>query len=260
MGGNTREAGRSTTSRVLSLFAAFSSVCPVLGLTELARASGLPMATAHRLAGELVQWGALERREDGRYQIGLRLWHTGALAPVHRDLRAVALPFMGDLYEATHENVEIAVRDGIRVLCIEKLSGRHSVENVSQVGSWLPAHSTAAGKVILALTGQDMVSAVVAAGLARFTPHTITYPETLAQTLRQVRENHIAFSLEEMTIGVAAVAAPVFGPTGDLVAALSVVVRATANVRALTAAVRTAAHGVTRQLSSVAVPPGENMR
>ncbi|HEY0804094.1 MAG TPA: helix-turn-helix domain-containing protein, partial [Pseudonocardiaceae bacterium] len=91
MGGNTREAGRSTASRVLALFSAFSSVCPVLALSELAKASGLPMATTHRLAGELVQWGALERRSDGRYQIGLRLWHTGTLAPAHRDLRSVAL-------------------------------------------------------------------------------------------------------------------------------------------------------------------------
>ena len=259
MGGNTREAGRSTASRVLSLFAAFSSVCPVLGLTELARASGLPMATAHRLAGELVAWGALERREDGRYQIGLRLWHTGALAPVHRDLRSVALPYMGDLYEATHENVEIGVRDGSRVLCVEKLSGRHSIENVTVVGGWLPAHATAIGKVILAFAGPDMVADVIANGLDRFTPHTITYPETLVHTLRQVRENHIAFSLEELAIGVAAVAAPVFGSDGDLVAALSVVVRATTNVRALTAAVRTAAFGVTRQLSSAGLPPGENM-
>lgn len=260
MGGNAREAGRSTASRVLSLLAAFSSVCPVLGLTELARASGLPMATTHRLAAELVAWGALERRADGRYQIGLRLWHTGALAPVHQDLRSVALPFMGDLYEATQENVQIAARDGGRVLCVDKIAGPHSVTNAARVGGWLPAHSTGVGKIILAFTGQEMLDEVVAAGLTRYTPHTITLPDVLADTLRQVRENHIAFSLEEMTIGVASVAAPVFGADGALVAAMALVVRATTNVRALTAAVRTAALGVTRQLTRQALPPGENMR
>jgi DNA-binding IclR family transcriptional regulator len=259
MGGNTREAGRSTASRVLALFGAFSSVSPVLGLTELAKASGLPMATTHRLAGELVQWGALERRADGRYQIGLRLWHTGALAPVHRDLRSVALPFMGDLYEATHENVQIAVRDGSRVLCVDKISGRHSVENQARVGGWLPAHSTGVGKVIMAFSGPDMYTDVVAEGLTRYTPHTITLPAVLADTLVQVRENHIAFSLEEMTIGVASVSAPIFGASGELVAALALVVRATTNVRALTAAVRTAAFGVTRQLSQTNLPPSGNV-
>jgi DNA-binding IclR family transcriptional regulator len=256
MGGNTREAGRTTASRVLALFAAFSSVDPVLGLSELAKASGLPVTTTHRLAGELVEWGALERRADGRYQIGLRLWHTGALAPAHRDLRSIALPFMGDLYEATHENVQIAVRDGSHVLCLDKISGRHSVDNVTRVAGWLPAHSTGVGKIILAFSGADLFADVLAAGLTRYTPHTITLPGVLAETLRQVRENHIAFSLEEMTIGAASVAAPIFGATGELVASLALVVRSTTNVRALTAAVRTAALGVTRQLARLNVPPG----
>jgi len=78
----------------------------------------------------------------------------------------------------------------------------------------------------------------------------------IAETVRQVRENHIAFSLEEMTIGAASVAAPIFGAAGEFVASLAVVVRSTTNVRALAAAVRTAALGVTRQLAQLHVPPG----
>jgi DNA-binding IclR family transcriptional regulator len=260
MGGNTREAGRTTASRVLALFAAFSSVDPVLGLTELAKASGLPIATTHRLAAELVEWGALERRADGRYQVGLRLWHTGALAPAHRDLRSAAQPFMGDLYEATHENVQLAVRDGSRVLCLDKISGRLSVDNVTKVAGWLPAHSTGVGKIILAFSGADLLADVLAAGLTRYTPHTITLPGVLVDALRQVRESQIAFSLEEMTIGAASVAAPVFGPDGELVASLALVVRSTTNVRGLAAAVRTAALGVTRQLAQSGVPPGGKVR
>jgi DNA-binding IclR family transcriptional regulator len=259
VGGNTREAGRSTASRVLALFSAFSSVCPVLALSELAKASGLPMATTHRLAGELVQWGALERRSDGRYQIGLRLWHTGTLAPAHRDLRSVALPFMGDLSEATHEFVHIWVREGSRALCLERIPGTHTEDYVAQVAGRVPAHATASGKVILAFADAGMFADVVRAGLTRYTPHTITLPSVLADTLEQVRETHVAYGLEELAIGVVAVAAPVFGAKGDLVAALSLVTRATTNIRALTAAVRTTALGVTRQLVQVDLPPGENM-
>ena len=59
-------------------------------------------------------WGALERDDDGRYRIGLRLWELGALAPRGLGLREAALPFMEDLYEVTHENVQLAVRDGRR--------------------------------------------------------------------------------------------------------------------------------------------------
>ncbi|RJQ90023.1 helix-turn-helix domain-containing protein [Amycolatopsis panacis] len=81
MGGNTREPSRSAADRLLSLLAAFSSARPTLTLSELAEAGALPVSTAHRLATVLTEWGALERRSDGRFQIGMRLWYVGALAP-----------------------------------------------------------------------------------------------------------------------------------------------------------------------------------
>jgi DNA-binding IclR family transcriptional regulator len=249
MGGNTRERGRTSANRLLSLLAAFTSADPVLTLTELARRSGLPVATAHRLAGELLDWGALERLSDGRFQIGLRLWHTGALAPLHRDLRSVALPFMEDLYEATHENVQLAVRDGKQVLYLDKISGSRSVETLTKVAGRLPLHSTGVGKVILAFSGPELFASIAADGLARCTPHTITLPGVLADTLEQVRENHAAYSLEEMTIGASSVAAPIFGSDGALIGSVALVVRSSTNVRALTPAVRTAALGITRRLS-----------
>ena len=82
-------------------------------------------AGGHRLARELADWGALERLPDGRYQIGMRLWHTGVLAPGHRDLHSLALPSMEDLYEATHEvMLPISSSDGV-----EPLVGRAWSEN-----------------------------------------------------------------------------------------------------------------------------------
>ncbi|MFI7152798.1 IclR family transcriptional regulator [Nonomuraea sp. NPDC050022] len=250
MGGNTRDTGRSTASRLLALLGAFSSVAPVLTLSELAERSGLPIATAHRLAGELLDWGALERTADGQLQIGLRLWHTGALAPRHRNLRSVALPFMEDLYEATHENVQLAVRDGIEAVFLDKISGRRSVGTLTTVAGRLPLHATGVGKIILAFSEPELLSTVVAQGLRRCTPHTIVLPRLLCTALRRVREHHVAFSLEEMTIGASSVAAPIFGPDGGLVASLALVVRSTTGVRTLSAAVRTAALGVTRNLDA----------
>ncbi|MGW4826362.1 IclR family transcriptional regulator [Amycolatopsis japonica] len=249
MGGNTREAGRSTADRLLSLLGAFTSKRPLLTLSELAEASRLPIATAHRLARELTDWGALERHADGRFQIGLKLWYVGALAPGHRDLRSVAMPFMEDLYEATHENVQLAVRDGKLALYLDKISGNQSVATVTQVAGHLPLHATGVGKIILAFSGPELFAAVAADGLRRCTPHTITLPGVLADTLAQVRESRIAFSLEEMTVGASSVAAPIFGADGKLLASLALVVRSSTNVRALAAAVHTAALGISRQLS-----------
>lgn len=250
MSGNAREAGRTTSSRLLSLLAAFSSPRPVLPLSELARLSGLPVATTHRLAAELVEWGALERLPDGRFQVGLRLWQVGALAPAQRDLRAVAVPFMENLYEATHENVQLAVRDGAEVLYLDKISGAASVDTITEVGGRAPLHATAAGKIILAFSEPELFAAVTANGLSRSTPYTITLPGVLARTLRKVQQTGVAYVLEERTFGASAVAAPVFGPDGTLVASLSVVVRSSKNVRALALAVRTAAFGVSRRLAN----------
>ncbi|MCA1655334.1 MAG: IclR family transcriptional regulator [Pseudonocardiaceae bacterium] len=250
MGGNARDVGRTTCSRILSLLAAFSSPNPVLTLSELSRNSGLPVATTHRLAAELVDWGALERLPDGRFQVGLRLWQVGALAPAHRDLRAVAVPFMEDLYEATHENVQLAVRDGEQVLFLDKISGASSVDIVTEVGGHAPLHATAVGKIILAFSGPELLAAVTAGGLTPCTKHTITLPGVLAEHLRTVRRARVAYALEERTLGACSVAAPVFGAGGTLTAALSVVVHSSRNLRDLVFAVRTAALGVSRQLAS----------
>lgn len=73
----------------------------------MARRSGLPLTTTHRLLAELTAWQALERRPDGCYVIGRRLWRLGLLAPVQHELRHVALPYLQDLYDATHENVNL---------------------------------------------------------------------------------------------------------------------------------------------------------
>ena len=93
MAGRGRDPGRSVTSRVLAVLAAFDDSHPRLRLSEVARRSGLPVSTVSRLLAELVAGEALARRPDGRYEVGRRLWQLGLLAPVNQELREVALPF-----------------------------------------------------------------------------------------------------------------------------------------------------------------------
>src|SRR3989449_4367990 len=101
--------GRSVTNKVLALLEAFTPEAPELTLSELARRAGVSVSTAHRRAAELVGWGALERGTDGRFHIGLRLWEVASLAPRGLGLREAAMPFLEDLYEVSHENVQLAV-------------------------------------------------------------------------------------------------------------------------------------------------------
>ena len=91
----------SVTARVLAVLAVFSAERPELNLTEISRRARLPLTTTHRIVAELAAWGALERSDEGRYRIGLRLWEVGLLAPRGLDLRELAMPFLEDVYEVT---------------------------------------------------------------------------------------------------------------------------------------------------------------
>jgi DNA-binding IclR family transcriptional regulator len=234
--------------RLLALLAAFDADHRELTLAALARRAGLPPATAHRLVGQLTSWGALEQSETGGYRIGLRLWEVACLAPRSSGLRRAALPFMEDLYETTHENVQLAVRDGLDTLYIELISGRSAVLVRTTVGSRWPLHATGVGLVLLAHAPAAVQEQVCAAPLARFTRHTIADPARLRATLAEVRRADAAVSDRQITDDAVSVAAPIRDASGCVVAALSLVVPATANAAPLIPAVRMAARGSSRAL------------
>jgi DNA-binding IclR family transcriptional regulator len=236
----------SVTSRALDLLGAFDPEHRVLTLSALSRRAGIPLATAHRLVGELQKWGALSRLPTGDYVIGRRLWDLGLLAPVQSGLRQSASPFLHDLYGATLATVHLAVRDGAEVLYIDRLSGHISVPVVSEIGSRLPMHATGVGKVLLAYAPEG-VRAEVLTHLTRVTAYTITQPARLLEQLRRVRTDGYATTGEEMSLGACSVAVPVRGAGGEVVAALGIVVPDLRRERArLVSALRVAAQGISR--------------
>ncbi|GAB2602920.1 hypothetical protein Aab01nite_85190 [Paractinoplanes abujensis] len=240
----------SVTSRALALLGAFDAEHRSLTLSELSRRSGLPLATAHRLVGELREWGALARLASGEYVIGRRLWDLGLLAPVQSGLRQAASPFLHDLYGATLATVHLAVRDGCEVLYVDRLAGHVSVPVVSKVGSRLPLHATGVGKVLLAYAPED-VRQEAFGRLVRVTPYTITQPARLAEQLRKVRADGYATTGEEMSPGACSVAVPVRGPADAVVAALGIVVPDLRREQArLVAALQVAARGIARTMAS----------
>ncbi|WP_448612803.1 IclR family transcriptional regulator [Modestobacter sp. URMC 112] len=220
-----------------------------LTLSEVARATGVPLSTAHRLIAELCAWGGLERDDDGRYRVGLRLWELGALAPRGLGLREAALPFMEDLYEVTHENVQLAVRDGVDVVFVERFASRDAVTVLTEVGGRFALPPTGVGLVLLAHAPVAVQEQVLAAPLHRYTPHTITDPLQLRRVLAEVRRSGVAVSDRQVTEDAVSVAAPI-SARGTVVAALSIVVRgdSPAAVRAMAPGVRAAARAISRSL------------
>jgi DNA-binding IclR family transcriptional regulator len=240
----------TVTARVLAVLDAFTAEEPELTLTALARRAGLPLSTAHRLVGELAAWGALERGDDGRYRVGLRLWEVGALAPRSLGLRESAMPFLEDLHEVTRQNVQLAVLDGTEVVYVERLSGRGAVHVITRVGSRLPLHATGVGLVLLAHAPPALQEQVLAGPLRRWTERTLTDPAELRRVLADVRRTGVAVSDGQIELVALSVAAPVRGPRGEVVAALSVVVpSAGSDPRAYVPVVRATARAISRALA-----------
>lgn len=244
--------GSSVSARLLAVLGTFDDGHRRLRLTEIARRAQLPVPTTYRLVRELAGWGALARRADGAYVVGRRIWDLGLLAPVQTGLREVASPFLHDLYGATLATVHLAIRDGDRVLYVDRLSGHTSVPVLSTIGSRLPMHATGVGKVLLAYAPEQVRLAVLA-DLRRVTPFTIVQPGRLRRDLARVRQQGYAQTFEEMTLGACSVAVPVRGPTDEVVAALGIVVAQLKRDRArLVAGLQVAAQGIRRSLRDTA--------
>ncbi|ARV84847.1 IclR family transcriptional regulator [Mycobacterium sp. 050128] len=224
MAGNTSIPAASVASRLLAIIGTYDDNHRSLTLTEIANRAQLAVSTVHRLLGELVAGGALERRDDGRYVIGRLLWEVGLLAPVQAGLREIAEPFLHDVYAATLATVHMAVRDGEDVLYLDRMSGRGSVPIVSRVGSRLPLYCTGVGKILLAHAPEDVRYRVLDS-LIRLTPYTITQPAVLTAQLDQIRRSDVATTVEEMSLGACSLAVPIRSdPEGVVVAAIGLVV------------------------------------
>jgi DNA-binding IclR family transcriptional regulator len=241
---------RTASAKLLAVLDAFDAEHRALTLSALARRAGLPVSTTHRLVGDLLAWGGLERSDDGLLRVGLHLWEVAALAPRTIGLREAAAPSMGDLYEATHENVQLAVRDGLEVVFVERVTGRHAVPVLTRVGLRFPMSATGVGLVLLAFAPREIQEEALSSPLERFTERTVVDPQRLRSMLADVRRRGIAVSDRQVTMDALSVAAPVRGPDGGVAAALSVVVQADgAQPRTLSPAVRTAAAAISRALA-----------
>ena len=150
MAGRGSDPGRSVTSRALGdprrVRRAAPAAHPVRDRRALGHAAD-HRAPAARPSSPLGRAGPARRRPVRDRPQALDL---GLLAPVQLELRQVAAPFLSDVHTAIRDTVHLAVRDGLRALYVERISGRESVPVVSQVGSRLPLHATGVGKVLLA--------------------------------------------------------------------------------------------------------------
>ena len=239
--------------RVVRILESFDTDGPSLTVTQIAGRAQLNLATASRLVEQLVRHGLLQRHEDRSVHIGLPLWELASRAAPTRDLREAALPVLQDLHAVVGHHAQLGVLDGTEVLFVERLSAPGAVVNYTRVAGRLPLQASSSGLVLLAHAPADLQERVIAGPLQAFTPHTVRDGRQLRRVLADVRSNGFALTAGHVHPAAAGVAVPVRGPSGAVVAALSVIVPNDPSARAAVPALRAGARAVARALGSA--PP-----
>jgi DNA-binding IclR family transcriptional regulator len=215
-----KSSDESYLRRVSSVLGAFRAEDDSVSTAELARRTGLPKSTVHRIAVALADESLLERH-GAEMRLGLRLFEIGLRVPRQRVLRDAALPYMSDLREATRQTIHLAVLEGNEVVYVEILGSPGGPVLPSRTGGRLPAHVTGVGKAILAFSPPEVTRAVLDGELARVSERSVVAPGLLAKELARVRREGVAYDKEESGHGIVCAAGPIFGRDGEVLGALS---------------------------------------
>jgi len=215
-------SGDSVIDRLVRVLATFDAEHTEQSPTDIARRAGLPASTGHRLVGDLVSSGLLERDDEGRARVGMRLWELATRGSLALGLRQAALPAMERVQAAVRQHTQLGVLDGDQVLFLERLSHPDAGANITRIAGRLPLHASSSGLVLLAFAPRPVVERVLAAPLERLAPDTLDDAGALRRKLAEVRRLGYAVapgSIETVSTGVAV---PI-RDRGAVVAALGVV-------------------------------------
>jgi DNA-binding IclR family transcriptional regulator len=193
-----------------------------LGVAELAGELGLPKATVHGILRTLQQVGFVEQdAESGKYQLGAALLHMGSSYLDGNELRTRALNWSDALAARSNESVRIGTLHDGQILVVHHVFRPDDSRQALEVGTLMPAHATAMGKILLA-SSDYAFEEVTNAGLPRFTEATVTDAEQLRAELDEIRGRGWAADVEELVLGEVSIAAPIGDRRGAVVGAIGI--------------------------------------
>ncbi|MGW3288952.1 IclR family transcriptional regulator [Streptomyces sp. NPDC001002] len=228
LGSSEKQGGRGSASAVQSVDRAVS-VLEILarhgeaGVTEIADELDVHKSTAFRLLGVLENRGLVAQAKDrGKYYLGAGVLRLAGAAAVRLDISQEGVPVCRELADELGETVNIAVLDDDAAVNIMQARGTASVTAQNWLGRRTPLHATSSGKVLLAHMSPTLREGLLARSLPRFTERTITGSSALRGELEAVVEQGYGITIEELELGLTAVAVPVRAHDGKVIAALSV--------------------------------------
>jgi DNA-binding IclR family transcriptional regulator len=218
MASTSNLTGTQAIDRATSLLIAIlNSQEPPL-LSELARQLDLPKSTTSRILGALERQGLIRRDRDGAYLGGDVLMRFASAQNQDSALIARMRPVLEALAKLTSESINLAVPGNNELKLIDQVDGQYLLGATNWVGRHVPYHASALGKVLLAYGAV----AIPNGSLQTRTSRTITSRTQLNAELEKVRKTGYAIINNELEEGLVAVAAPVYGHDGSVVAAISI--------------------------------------
>ncbi|MFI9584190.1 IclR family transcriptional regulator [Streptomyces sp. NPDC052236] len=193
------------------------------GVSEVAAEIDVHKSTAFRLLGALEARGLVEQAgERGKYRLGFGIVRLAGAVTGRIDVTQQARPVCERLAVEFGETVNIAVMQEQYAVNLHQVRGLGAVSAHNWVGHLTPLHATSSGKILLAhMPAQKRAALLSEAGLKKVTAHTLTSKTKLEKNLAETRERGYSWTMEELEIGLHAIAAPVRGRDGDVIAALS---------------------------------------
>lgn len=192
------------------------------GVTEIADGLGVHKSTAFRLVATLEAHRLVEQTGDrGKYRLGVGVLRLAGATSARLDVVQEARPVCRRLAAETGETVNVAVLSEGSALYLDQVAGSSALQPHNWVGQRIPLHATSNGKVLASGLDEDRLDALLGR-MPAYTEHTITRRAELRAELARVRGQGYALAVDELEVGLTAVAAPVRNAHGDVVASISV--------------------------------------
>ena len=194
-----------------------------IALSDLARTLGIPKPTAYRILTTLESRGYLGRNRNGYYRMTRKFFDTESGEPDDQILSRAAHPVIEKLVASSRETVNLGILDAGEVVVIGSVESPQTIRMTSKVGNRRHLHSTALGKVLLSgLPDREALRLIRIKRLPRLTPKTLVTRQAVMAEIRKVRDQGFAIDDEENELDGRCIGAPIIGPGGRVVAALSV--------------------------------------
>ncbi|AFU00055.1 IclR family transcriptional regulator [Nocardia brasiliensis] len=215
-----RTGGVQSIERAFGLLETMADEGGMMGLSQLATASGLPLPTIHRLVRTLVDLGYLRQEPSRQYVLGPKLIKLGESSAHMLSVRA--RPQLARLVDELGESANMAMLDGDQIVYVAQVPSRHSMRMFTEVGRRVLPHCTAVGKVLLAgMPAEQTRELLQRTGMPRYTEHTITDPVEFAAQLTTAAQHGYAMDEGEQELGVRCVAVAVPDAPAQLAISIS---------------------------------------